>query len=440
MAHDPLLDETHDRQLRSWVRDANGHADFPIQNLPFGVFSVRGGSIQAESTGCIAIGDHILSLRALAASGLLYGQALTACQAAAQPTLNRFLSLGAAPRTALRSAVSALLALGAPERFDLLHFVSTCDLHLPVRIGDYTDFYAGITHAENVGRLFRPENPLLPHYKWIPIGYHGRSSSVRPSGTPVRRPHGQHLPPGAADPVFEPTQRLDFELELGIWTGLDNQLGTPVPIDRAADHIAGFCLLNDWSARDLQAWEYKPLGPFLAKNFHTTISPWIITPEALAPFRCAQAARAPADPPILPYLYSAQDQASGALDLTLTASLSSAQMRDQGLPPCVVAQSNAQSLFWTPAQLFTHHASNGCNLLPGDLLGSGTISAPGPGGAGSLLEATHGGGKPVTLLTGERRTFLEDGDEVIFRAYASRPGFVSIGFGPCRAVILPAYG
>jgi fumarylacetoacetase len=301
-------------------------------------------------------------------------------------------------------------------------------MHLPAVIGDYTDFYAGIHHAVNVGRLFRPDQPLLPNYKHVPIGYHGRSSSIVVSGTALRRPLGQRKGPADDAPAFGPSRRLDFELELGIWVGPGNDLGAPIPIADAADHIAGFCLLNDWSARDVQAWEYQPLGPFLAKNFATSISPWVVSPEALAPFRVAQAARADGDPAPLPYLLDARDQAQGALDIELMVSL-------QSQP---VSTSSARHLYWTAAQLVTHHASNGCNLRPGDLLGTGTISGPGPESLGSLLEITQGGKAPVTLASGSTRTFLEDGDEVTMTARARREGYASIGFGEVRGRVLPA--
>jgi fumarylacetoacetase len=425
------LDETHDPQLRSWVQDANGHPDFPIQNLPFGIFRPADDEPQSG----IAIGGHILSLRRLMERALVEGDALTACQAAEGDSLNRLLTLDARYRTALRRAVSALLAQGAKERPELLYSAADCELLLPVAIGNYTDFYAGIVHATNAGRLFRPDHPLLENYKWVPIGYHGRASSIRVSGQPVRRPRGQHKLPGETAPVFAPTQKLDFELELGVWIGPGNQLGNPIPIEQAANHIAGYCLLNDWSARDIQSWEYQPLGPFLAKSFHTTISGWILTPEAMAPFRQPQLPRSEGDPMPLPYLFSEADQSAGALNIQLEVSLTSALMRSQGLAPHRLTRSNAEDLFWTPAQLVTHHTSNGCNLEPGDLLGTGTISSPSPDGSGSLLELTFGGSKPLTLPSGETRHFLEDGDEVILRGQASRAGFVSVGFGECRAYI-----
>lgn len=427
-------DATHVPTLRSWVSSAQGHADFPIQNLPLGVFSPGGGAPR----GGVAIGDQILDLRALHDAGLLRGEALEACQACTGPTLNRFLARGGPPRRALRNAVSALLAEGAPERPALLHRAADCILHMPVQVGDYTDFYAGIHHATNVGRVFRPDNPLLPNYKWVPIGYHGRASSVRPSGSEVRRPNGQRKYPDRAEPSFGPCERLDYELELGIWVGPGNPPGAPVPIGQAADHIAGYCLLNDWSARDLQAWEYQPLGPFLSKSFQTTISPWIVTPEALAPFRAAQPSRPDGDPPPLPYLMDEADQRHGALALELEVLLLTAAMREQGLPPHRLSLGTSLNMYWTPAQMLAHHASNGCNLNPGDLLGSGTVSSPTPGGYGSLLEIGGGGKEPVPLPSGETRRFLEDGDEVILRSRARREGYAPIGFGECRGTIVPA--
>ena len=428
-------DGTHDPQLRSWVADANGHADFPIQNLPLGLFRPRDG----EPRPGIAIGDQILSIPALVDAGLLDGDALLAGRAAVQgPALNSLLALGAPPRRALRAAVSTLLAEGSPQRPELLHPAADCELLLPAHVGDYTDFYAGIHHALNVGRLFRPDHPLLPNYKWVPIGYHGRSSSLRPSGAPVRRPHGQRKLPDEPVPTFGPARHLDFELELGVWIGPGNQLGQPLAMDAAEGSIAGYGLLNDWSARDLQSWEYQPLGPFLAKSFHTTVSPWIITPEALAPFRKPQQPRSAEDPQPLPYLLSESDQRNGALGVALEVLLLTDAMRQSGLAPQRITASHTENLYWTPAQLVAHHASNGCNLCAGDLLGTGTISSAEPTGYGSLLEITAAGRESLALSSGERRRFLEDGDEVTLRARASRAGFVSIGFGPCRAVVTPA--
>jgi fumarylacetoacetase len=425
------LDHTHDPKLRSWLASANGHAEFPIQNLPLGVFRPQG----AEARGGIAIGDSILDLRALRDAKLLGSEAQIACEAASGAALNPLLALGSSARIALRRGVSALLSEVSPARPELLHTAANCELLLPAAIGDYTDFYAGIHHATNAGRLFRPDQPLLPNYKWVPIGYHGRASSVRASGEPVTRPSGQRKTADELAPTFAPTERLDYELELGILLGPDNGLGAPIRIAEAAEHIAGYCLLNDWSARDIQTWEYQPLGPFLAKSFHTSVSCWIVTPEALAPFRQPQTPRSEDDPQPLSYLLDANDQANGALDIRLEVLLLTPQMRSAGLAPERIAQTNTNHLYWTPQQLLTHHASNGCNLRPGDLLGSGTISSPTPDGLGSLLELTHNGQQPLTLANGEQRSFLEDGDEVILRAAAHREGFVPIGFGECRAMI-----
>jgi fumarylacetoacetase len=309
-----------------------------------------------------------------------------------------------------------------------------------VRIGDYTDFFAGIHHATNTGRQFRPDNPLLPNYKYVPVAYHGRASSVRASGVPVRRPNGQRKPASETTPSFGPSRNLDYELELGIWIGPGNAQGEPISISRAADHIAGFCLLNDWSARDIQGWEYQPLGPFLAKNFCTTISPWIVTPEALAPFRIAQPPRPDSDPVPMAYLLDEADQRRGALDITLEVLLLTQGLREKSLPPHGLSRGSTRHLYWTVAQMVAHHTSSGCNLQPGDLFGSGTISSPTPDGFGSLLEITRGGREPITLASGEARRFLEDGDEVIFRAHARRDGFATIGFGECRGTVLAARG
>jgi fumarylacetoacetase len=311
---------------------------------------------------------------------------------------------------------------------------------MPARVGDYTDFYAGIHHATNVGKQFRPDSPLLPTYKYVPIGYHGRASSIGVSGGSVRRPNGQRKPATETVPSFGPSRNLDYELEMGIWIGPGNALGEPIAIGEAADHIAGYCLLNDWSARDIQGWEYQPLGPFLAKNFATTISPWIVTPEALAPFRTAQTSRPEGDPDPMPYLLDPTDQDAGALAIDLEVLLETPAMREAGLPAHRLALSNARHMYWTAAQLVAHHASGGCNLQPGDLLGTGTISAPEESGFGSLLETTNGGRKPLALPSGETRRFLEDGDTVILRARGVRDGHASIGFGECRATIAAAPG
>ncbi|NIJ09181.1 fumarylacetoacetase [Sphingomonas vulcanisoli] len=425
------IDETHDPALTSWVESANGHADFPIQNLPLGIFAPPGGSPRIG----VAIGDQILDLGVVAR--LLPDAAARTIGGA---TLNPLMALPQADRVALRRALSRLLTGEAHRREveDGLFVAADCALHLPAAIGDYTDFYAGIHHALNIGKQFRPDNPLLPNYKWVPIGYHGRASSIRASGMPVVRPNGQRKAPDADVPSYGPSRRLDYELELGVWVGPGNALGTPIPIAQAAEHIAGFCLLNDWSARDLQAWEYQPLGPFLAKNFQTTISPWVITAEALAPFRIAQPPRPEGDPAPLPYLLDAADQAKGALGLSLEVSLLTATMREAGAAPFALSKGSAANMYWTVAQLVSHHASNGCNLAPGDLLGTGTISTPDASGMGSLMELSRNGQQPLALPNGETRTFLEDGDEIILSARAEAAGAVSIGFGDCRARILPA--
>ena len=432
------LDDTHDPQRRSWVASAHGHTDFPLQNLPHGVFTT---SHDASPRGGVAIGDRVLDLAAAVRAGLFAREAADAAALAAAPRLNAFLAAGVEARRALRARLFALLSDGASERGavePLLHPASDCTMHLPATIGDYTDFYAGIHHAMNVGKQFRPDQPLLPNYKYVPIGYHGRSSSIRASGTPVRRPQGQRKAPTDAAPTFGPSRRLDFELELGIWIGPGNELGTSIPIAEAGDHIAGFCLLNDWSARDLQAWEYQPLGPFLAKNFATSISPWVVMPEALAPFRVPQMPRPDGDPAPLPYLFDDVDQHTGALDLELEVLLVTPCLTALGLPPHRLSLGSARHMYWTVAQLVTHHASNGCNLRPGDLFGSGTISAPTPDGLGSLLEITEGGKRPIALASGNTRTFLDDGDEVIIRARARREGYAPIGFGEVRGVVRPA--
>ena len=426
----PAIDETHDPQRRSWVESAQDHPDFPIQNLPFGIFAPPGGEPRAG----LAIGDRILDLHALA------GQLGTAGATVSGTTLNALLALPGSERSRLRSRLSELLSSEARRELvePLLHDASSATMHLPVAIGDYTDFYAGIHHANNIGRQFRPDSPLLPNYKYVPIGYHGRASSVRPSSVPVVRPCGQRKPPDSNVPVFGPSVRLDYELELGAWIGAGNALGDPIPIAEAGAHVSGLCLLNDWSARDIQGWEYQPLGPFLAKNFHSTVSPWVITSEALAPFRIAQPPRAAEDPRPLPYLWDDADQAAGAYAIALETRLATARMREEGIAPYVLSRGPASNMYWTIAQLVAHHSSNGCNLRPGDLLGTGTISAPSDDGFGSLMEISRGGTVPVTLPTGEVRTFLEDGDEVLLSGRASAKDFVSIGFGPCRATILPA--
>lgn len=428
---------------KSWVASANDHPDFPIQNLPLGIFSRSG----QKPRGGVAIGSSILDLQVALKADLFFGDAAIAAEAASREQLNDFFALGASGRKALRTALLQLLDEHSEQQAAmqalgevLLVPMSHCELHLPARVGDYTDFYVGIHHAQNIGSFFRPDNPLLPNYKHVPIGYHGRSSTICISGTSVRRPNGQTLPAGKETPSFGPSKRLDYELELGIWLGPGNNMGEPIAIGEASTHVAGFCLLNDWSARDVQAWEYQPLGPFLAKNFASTVSPWVITPEALEPFRKAQPARPDGDPQPLPYLLNDADQETGALDVELEVLLLTETMREQSLPPQRLALSNTQNMYWTVAQMVAHHSVGGCKLQSGDLFGSGTLSGQSPDAVGSLLESTGGGKQPLTLASGEERTFLEDGDEVIMRARCRRDGYPSIGFGECRGTVQPAQG
>jgi fumarylacetoacetase len=437
----PALDVTHDPRLRSWVASADSTSDFPLQNLPFGVVAgTTGVTVHDAPHGVVRIGDAVLDLRGLAAAGLLTGDAQAAAEAAAHGALNALFALGSGPRVALRKALHSLLVQGAELQqavAGLLTPLSEVDVLLPARIGDYTDFYVGIHHARNIGALFRPNDPLLPNYKWVPIGYHGRASSVRVSGTPIIRPHGQLKSDDTPAPTLAPTRRMDFELELGVWIGPGNRLGEPVGLDDAESHVAGYCLLNDWSARDVQAWEYQPLGPFLAKNFGTTISPWVVTPEALAPFRIP-VVRSEEDPDPLPYLDSELHRTQGGLDVALDVLISTARMRKHGEEPHLISRSSSRHMYWSVAQMVTHHTSNGCDLRPGDLLGSGTISGPNSGSEGSMMELSHGGISPVPLPNGEARIFLEDGDKVILTARAHRPGAASVGFGECIAVVEPA--
>jgi len=415
----PTLDHTHDAAATSWEVSANGHPDFPIQNLPLCVFSRPGEAAR----GGVAIGEMILDLAALVASGLLPSELALA---AAAP-LNGFLALGPTPRIALRHLVFDLLRAESTPRPSLLVRQAEAILHLPMTVTDFSDFYAGIHHATTTGKMLRPDLPLSVNYKHLPIAYTGRTSSVRPSGTPVQRPNGQRKPAKEAVPSFGKSRNLDFELEMGIWVGQGSELGAGVPIAEAADHIAGYCLLNDWSARDIQGWETVPLGPFLGKSFLTTISAYVVTPEALAPFMVAHTTRPAEDPAVLDYLLDAHDQAEGALDLVLEA-----WIQTPSLPaPHLLCRSNSQALYWTPSQLITQQASNGCDLNAGDLLGSGTLSGPTLDSAGSMLELSQGGRVPLALPSGETRRFLEDGDTLELRAYGQRAGFAQIGFGPC---------
>lgn len=436
----PSLNRTHDPARQSWLATAQAaETDFPLQNLPFGAF--RPDATSAPRLG-VAIGDQILDLNATASASLLPEDTAAACL---EPSLNRLMSLGPRAWSALRARLSDLLGAdtcpSGPLRQQLEGFLlpqAGTRMELPAIIGDYTDFYASVFHATNVGTMLRPDQPLLPNYKWVPIGYHGRSSSIVVSGTPVRRPHGQVKPADASAPVFGPSRSLDYELELGAFVGPGNAPGTPVPVRSARDHLFGVVLLNDWSARDIQAWEYQPLGPFLAKNFATSISPWVVTMEALAPFRTAAFLRGSSDPPPLPYLTDPADATSGGLDLTLEVFLLTEKMRAAGENPHRLSSGNFQTMYWTLAQLLTHHASNGCNLRPGDLLGSGTVSGATKDSRGCLLELTWRGAEALRLSNGEERRFLADGDEILLRGHASRPGCRRIGLGECRGRVLPA--
>lgn len=434
------VNETHDPALQSWVESANVPGnDFPIQNLPFGVFRAEG--LAAERVG-VAIGDQILDVFASNEAGAFDGAgdaAQAAAQACAGPTLNPLMALDAEHWSALRRALQAALKQGSDlqSKVKLVPMADT-ELVLPVDIGDYTDFYCSIYHATNVGKLFRPDNPLLPNYKHIPIGYHGRASSIVLSGTDVKRPKGQTKAPTADAPSFGPTRLFDYELEVGFFTGTGNDLGEPVPLDQAESRIFGFCLVNDWSARDIQGWEYQPLGPFLAKSFVTSISPWIITNEALAPFRVPAFERDAEDPQPLPHLDSAENREKGGVDMQLEVLIRTEKMRADGADAERLSLGNYSYMYWTTAQMITHHSSNGCNLRPGDLMASGTVSGPTPESRGCLLEITRRGAEPVQLANGEERKFLQDGDELILTGWCEKDGAVRIGFGTCTGVVTPA--
>jgi fumarylacetoacetase len=414
-----------------WVDSAQG-SDFPIENLPLGIFSVGNRRRRAG----VAIGDFVLDLVAIA--DLLDERWR---EDLGQPVLNGWLARGHSGQGQLRERLQELLS---DERYrdDVepeLIGQTEARMHVPCLVGDYTDFYVGIHHATNVGKQFRPDNPLLPNYKYVPIGYHGRASSVRASGEPVIRPSGQRKPPDAEAPEYGPSRRLDYELELGIWVGRGNELGSPIPIGEASEHIAGYCLLNDWSARDLQAWEYQPLGPFLAKNFLTSVSPWIVSPQALEPFRKAMPPRPSGDPAPLAYLDDRADRESGALGIQLEVTLSTEKMRAEGVAPHVLSRGSADAaMYWSAAQIIAHHSCNGCNLQPGDLIGTGTLSTDSEGGLGSMVEISQGGKQPVELASGETRSFLEDGDEVTLRAWCEADGAARIGLGECVGRVVPA--
>ncbi len=433
------LNTTHNPQARSWVRSANDDAsEFPIQNLPFGVFQDR--QKQDGFRIGVAIGDAILDLPKALASGALDTLDSTLRMALGASTLNPFMSLGKRAWSQTRAELFAALAEGSAAQAKLSNCFlnqANAEFTVPAHIGDYTDFYTSIHHATNVGKLFRPDNPLLPNYQWIPIGYHGRSSSIEVSGHSFHRPKGQLKPPMADRPSLAPCKRLDYELEVGIYIGKGNALGSTIELDHAEDHVFGLCLFNDWSARDIQAWEYQPLGPFLSKSFASTVSPWIVTMEALAPFRQAWQ-RADNDPQPLPYLDSPAMREQGAVDMQLEVLIQTSAMRAQGVPAERVAKSNFNHSYWNIAQMVTHHSINGCNLRPGDLFGSGTLSGPTADSVGALLEATEGGKHPITLSNGEQRTFLEDGDTVVLRGYCTNARARKIGFGEASATVLPA--
>ena len=401
------LDKTVDPKLRSWVDSANDPAsDFPIQNLPLGMFLRR--KSRTPELG-VAIGDQILVLKG---------------------------ALAQATRAAVQRVLRADNRAMAKKAKTLLVSQSAVEMVMPVQVGNYSDFYASIHHATNVGSMLRPDNPLLPNYKWVPIGYHGRASSIVVSGTPIRRPNGQTRADENSPPTFGPTKRLDYEVEVGAVIGRGNSLGQPIPLADADRHVLGLCLLNDWSARDIQTWEYQPLGPFLAKSFATTISPWIVTLDALEPFRVPLSPRAAGDPAPLPYLADANDAERGGFDITVEVWLRSKQMRDRNLAPMRVSRGSMRDMYWSIGQLIAHHTSNGCNMQAGDIVASGTISGAEEESRGCLLERTWRGSKPLELPTGERRAFLEDGDEVIIRGYCEREGYRRIGFGECQGVIL----
>jgi fumarylacetoacetase len=434
----PKPDGTHHAALRSFVESANDPlGDFPVQNLPLGVF--RRGPAPAR-IGC-AIGDEVLDLFACAERGLLRGLPADVEAACRGARLNGLMALGARERGTLRHRLSHLLrseggfVTARGEAPHVLIARGQADMLLPAEVGDYTDFYTSVFHATNVGRMLRPDNPLLPNYKWVPIGYHGRASSLVVSGTPVVRPQGQTEPGEGGEPRFGPSRALDYELEVAAFLGPGNPLGEPIPLAEAESRIFGLCLLNDWSARDLQKWEYQPLGPFLAKSFATSISPWVVTMEALVPFRAPAFARPAGDPQPLPYLSHEDDRAHGGIDLRLEVRLATQAMRERGLAPVSLSRSNLRDVYWTFAQMLAHHSSNGCNLRPGDLIASGTVSGPEKESRGCLMELTWRGSEPLSLPSGEARRFLEKGDEVILSGHCERDGFARIGFGECRGVV-----
>ena len=435
------MNETHDPSLTSWIESANSpDTDFPIQNLPFGVFSRRG---ETERRVGVAIGDKIVDVGESLSANLWSGEARDVARWCDRPTLNELMQAPPDSLSKFRARLSELLA-GTPGDEGAINplppgalvQMSDARMHPPAEIGDYTDFYASIYHATNVGKMFRPDSPLLPNYKYVPIGYHGRASSIVLSGSDVTRPNGQALVAGSTTPTFGPSQMLDYEAEVGFFVGRGNELGKPIGIDDAEEHLFGVCLANDWSARDIQSWEYQPLGPFLSKNFATSISPWIVTWEALEPYRVPSFFRPPGDPAPLPYLLSEKDKNEGGIDLVIEVYIRSMMMRESHLRPSRLSAGSLADMYWTPAQMLTHHASNGCNLRPGDLFASGTVSGPDAGSQGCLLELTRRGAEPLVLPTGEERKFLHDGDEIIMRGYLRREGAARIGLGECSGLIV----
>lgn len=436
------INETHDPNLKSWVESANDpNTDFPIQNLPLCVF--RNEQEDWVMDFGVPIGDQILSLNGCQQAGLL-GDAFSEIlgEDAWMSHLNDIMEISSEEYSNLRRQTSSMLTEGF-EKADLASsfLVPQSEVLLdvvPMLIGDYTDFYSSIYHATNVGSMFRPDQPLMPNYKYVPIGYHGRASSIVVSGSDIKRPHGQNRSDQEAPPVFIPAKNLDYEMELGFFVGKGNELGLPIPISQAEEHIFGMCLVNDWSARDIQAWEYQPLGPFLAKNFATTISPFVVTMEALAPFRTPAFEREEGDPQPLEYLSDERNQKFGGLDINLEVYIQTEKMRDEKIEPFMISRSNTKDLYWTVGQMLTHHASNGCNMQTGDLIASGTVSGKEKDERGCLLERTWRGTEPIDLPSGETRRFLEDGDEIIMKGYCERDGFRRIGFGECRGRILPA--
>jgi len=439
MSNMSILNETHNPALSSWLVTANeANTDFPIQNLPFAVF--KRANINEAFRGGVAIGDQVIDLTALSNLGIFDGLAQSGLKACSAPQLNDYMSMGKATWSALRLALSNALKEGSSVKQQVeacLIAQSDVEYALPCNIGDYTDFYTSIHHATSVGLKFRPDNPLLPNYKWVPIGYHGRSSSIDVSGRDFKRPSGQTKAPTAAQPSFGPCKRLDYELEVGIFIGKGNDLGDAISIDNAEDHVFGLCIFNDWSARDIQGWEYQPLGPFLSKNFASTISPWIVTTEALAPYRSVWT-RVETDPQPMPYLESENNRATGSFDIQLQALIETEDMRNKNEEAVQMSQSNFKDSYWTVAQMVAHHTVNGCNLRAGDMFGSGTQSGPNPEEAGSMLELSNAGADPISLPNGEKRTFLEDGDNVIMKGWCQKDGAARIGFGSVSAKILPA--